>query len=178
MHCFQLNNVLYSRSSLNRLIFIVSDKTDYKEFISFENEYVSTATSSVGIRNQIEIDLTLTREVPYEFETKMYYNIVVEPKKHCPFSNRIVYTIRQIGISDIQYEPCENDDASDSEQILDEEEIYIVQEELCEKIRRSIDSFSERAKLLKKLLKTCSSKNMANISILHDALEKTTQLEF
>jgi t-SNARE complex subunit (syntaxin) len=89
-----------------------------------------------------------------------------------------VYTIRQIGISDIQYEPCENDDASDSEQILDEEEIYIVQEELCEKIRRSIDSFSERAKLLKKLLKTCSSKNMANISILHDALEKTTQLEF
>ena len=177
MYCFHLNGVIYSRSSLNRLIFVVSDQTDYRNLISFEHEYSSHATSSVGIRNRVEVDLTLSREVDYDFDTRTHYDIVVEPKKHCKFSNRIVYTIRQIGISDIQPE-FHGNDSDECDDIIDGEDIGTLHLELFQKIQHTIDSFGQRAKLLKKILKTCGAKNMDNVSLLHDTLEKTTQFEF
>jgi hypothetical protein len=177
MYCFHLNNVLYSRSSLNRLIFIISEKTDYREFIKFENEYESTATSSIGMRNRIEVDITLSREISFQFNPNVYYNIIIEAKKHCKFSNRIVYAIRQIEISDNQPFSYEQNDEID-EELLDEEEVDTLYDELYNKIIKCIDLFDKRKKILKKTLKDCGIKNIINVSQLHEALEKAIQIEF
>jgi hypothetical protein len=169
--------VLYSRSSLNRLIFIVSEKTDYREFIKFENEYESNATTSIGINNRIEIDLTLSREISFQFDPNVYYNIIIEPKKYCKFSNRIVYTIRQIGISDEQPRGHNYNEGLD-EEFLDDEELDTLYDELYDKIIKCIDVFDQHKKTLKKTLKDCGIRNLKNLSRLHEALEKATQMEF
>ena len=98
---FTITNLKYVNIYTKGLIFLPTHRSNFREFIKYEKEYLpELALSSVNLTsNNVEINLQLNKDF-FQLQHDVLYDVFVKFVKHDEKTRKNVYRIQKVVISD------------------------------------------------------------------------------
>ena len=117
---FTITNLKYVNIYTKGLIFLPTHRSNFREFIKYEKEYLpELALSSVNLTsNNVEINLQLNKDF-FQLQHDVLYDVFIKFVKHDEKTRKNVYRIQKVVISDSISEQNTEDDTD----LLDNYEI-------------------------------------------------------
>lgn len=121
---FELRNLKFLSSDNNKYVFIITELSNYKEFMEFENTFILDGdyNSSVVYKKKLEVHINVDGKIPYEFDTcdSIVYNLSLE---FIILENgSLKYVIKQVDIRNT--EDIHEDDNLPNSNVFEDIEIY------------------------------------------------------
>ena len=156
---FTLKQILYSVKDECEICFIATNKTNYREFIHFENENtnIEDYTSSVSYGKKIKINLKLNKSFLNELEHNVKYDVKMKLIESDENAGKLIYKISRISLSILDDEPISTD-----QYLLDSNEIMNLHSELY----KDVSNLVERLELILKKINNLDKPSLYNINEL------------
>ena len=145
---FTITNLKYVNIYTKGLIFLPTHRSNFREFIKYEKEYLpDLALSSVNLTlNNVEINLQLNKEF-FELKHDVLYDVFVKFVKHDEKTRKNVYRIQKVIISDSIINATNEHNTEEDFDLLDNYEIKEmfnkILYELDDKIKNNPDKNTE-----------------------------------
>jgi hypothetical protein len=177
MSKFVLNNVKFTQKSINKLLFSATTNTNYHDLIKFEEKAINRKThmsSSVVLRSGIEIDLLFnsSKGVDFKFEYSKQYSLVLEATRHCQYTNKVVYILRQINVLNDEPKSVDDEDIV-TDEVLCSEDIHEVYDDLLKSINNIVKIKKMEIKKIRQFISENSETNINTINRLSVFLSNT-----
>jgi len=160
---FTLRNVFFSCNTNNEIVFIVTHKSNHRDFISYEknNSESDKYISSVLLTQRIEINLILNKYFKSELSQDVLYNVSIAFVDYDKELRKNIYKITKIAIS------LEKDDEIEEveEQILDSFEIETLFKLEKNKIENNLKMKQDRINVIYDKINNME-KSISNINLL------------
>lgn len=166
---FILKNLKFRSLYHKGIVFCPTHLSNYRDFLNYENEntVLNTFNSSVCLTSKnIEINLQLNKEL-FKLEDNLLYDVHIKHTKFDDKTNKNVYKILKVVISDEVVKESEKECEEETDAILEDYEISEMYEKMLMEVNDKIRVRQDKLLLLQNKFNNME-KNLINLNSIAD----------
>lgn len=163
---FTITNLKYTNIYSKGLIFLPTHKSNFREFIKYENTFLPdlSSLSSVNLTsNNVEINLQLNKDF-FELQHNVLYDVFIKFMKYDETTRKNVYRVQKVVISDAIGSTDEQYSDEDCE-LLDNYEITIMYNKVLYELDDKIKMGQDKLVMLLNRINNME-KNITNLNFI------------